>query len=168
MTIAKDGKKMSLKIYFENAQDKEKITYKMKGLMRRAVEETLKYEAFDDNCEVSVTFCDDEKIHELNKKFRNVDRATDVLSFPLFDDDGIDAHLPELDCMLGDIVISLERARAQSEEYGHSFEREVAFLTVHSTLHLLGYDHETSEADELDMRKRQSDIMDRLGLSVKG
>ena len=159
---------MSLKIYFENDQKKEKATYKMKRLMRRAIQETLKYEAFDNDCEVSVTFCDDEKIHELNKKFRNVDRATDVLSFPLFDDDTLDASIPELDCMLGDIVISLERARAQSEEYGHSFEREVAFLTVHSTLHLLGYDHETSEADELDMRKRQSDIMDKLGLSVKG
>ena len=68
--------------------------------------------------------------------------------------------------MLGDIVLSLERARAQAEEFGHSFEREVAFLTVHSVLHLLGYDHETGEADEQDMRRRQSEIVDKLGLSV--
>ena len=73
----------------------------------------------------------------------------------------------ELDDMLGDIVLSLERAAAQAEEFGHSFEREVAFLTVHSMLHLLGYDHETSEEDELDMRRRQTEIMEMLGLAVK-
>ena len=73
----------------------------------------------------------------------------------------------ELDDMLGDIVLSLERAAAQAEEFGHSFEREVAFLTVHAMLHLLGYDHETSEEDELDMRRRQTEIMEMLGLAVK-
>ena len=75
--------------------------------------------------------------------------------------------LPDMPDMLGDVVLSLERARVQAGEFGHSFEREVAFLTVHSVLHLLGYDHETSQADELDMRRRQSEIMDKLGLSVK-
>ena len=158
---------MKLKIYFENNQDKETITYRLKMLIRRAVEETLTYEGVEDDCEVSVTFCDNEEIRELNLRFRNIDRATDVLSFPLFDDDGMDAHVEELDCMLGDIVLSLERARQQAEEYGHSFEREVAFLTVHSTLHLLGYDHETGEEDEAEMRRRQTEITNGMGLFVQ-
>ncbi|MBQ7380671.1 MAG: rRNA maturation RNase YbeY [Clostridia bacterium] len=158
---------MRLRVYFENLQDKETLRYSLKMLIRRAIEATLAYEEIDDDCEVSVTLCDNEKIREMNKAYRNIDRETDVLSFPLFDDDGMNAHVEELDCMLGDIVLSLERARAQAEEFGHSFEREVAFLTVHSVLHLLGYDHETGEADEQDMRRRQSEIVDRLGLSVK-
>ena len=158
---------MKLKIYFENNQDKEKLTYKMKMLIRRAVAATLEYEGVENDCEVSITFCDNEKIRELNKKFRNIDKATDVLSFPLFDEEGPDNLVPEIECMLGDIVISLERAKAQAEEFGHSYEREAAFLAVHSVLHLLGYDHETGEEDELDMRKRQSDVMEKIGLSVK-
>ena len=158
---------MKLKIYFENQQQKEIVTYRMKMLIRRAVEETLTYEDVGDNCEVSVTFCDNEEIRELNNRFRGIDRATDVLSFPLFDDDGMDAHVEELDCMLGDIVISLERAREQANEFGHSFDREVAFLTIHSVLHLLGYDHEISEEDDKDMRNRQTTIAERMGLAVK-
>jgi probable rRNA maturation factor len=157
---------MRLKVYFENAQEKKEVRYSLKMLIRRAIEATLKYEKFDDDAEVSVTFTDNQKIRRMNKKFRNIDRATDVLSFPLFDDEGMDAHVAELDCMLGDIVLSLEKAGEQAEEFGHSFEREVAFLSVHSVLHLLGYDHETSEADDADMRRRQSEIMDKLGLSV--
>ncbi len=155
---------MSLKIYFENEQEKEPIRYSLKILLRRAIEATLAYESVRGAIEVSVTFTDNEKIRILNKKFRNIDRATDVLSFPLFERG---EGLPEVDAMLGDIVLSLERAREQAEEFGHSFERETAFLTVHSMLHLLGYDHETGEADETDMRRRQSDIMELLGLSVK-
>lgn len=158
---------MKLKIYFENIQDKEKISYKLKMLIRRAVGSTLKYENVCEDKEVSVTFCDDEKIRELNNKFRGIDKATDVLSFPLFEEGESGYFVPEIDSMLGDIVLSLERARVQAKEYGHSFEREAAFLSVHSTLHLLGYDHETSEEDEIDMRRRQSEIMEIMGLSVK-
>ena len=158
---------MMLKIYFENNQDKEAVTYKLKMLIRNAIMAALEYEEIEEDCEVSLTFCDDEKIRELNNKFRGIDRATDVLSFPLFDDDAPDYVVPEIDCMLGDIVISLERARAQAEEFGHSYEREAAFLAVHSVLHLLGYDHETGAEDELDMRRRQTEIMDKLGLAVK-
>ena len=160
--------KRKLMIYFENDQDKMPISYKLKRLVRFAVEATLVYEGVARDLEVSVTFTDNEKIRKLNRNFRKIDRATDVLSFPLFDFDGDgDSMSDELDDMLGDIVLSLERAAEQADEFGHSFEREVAFLTVHSMLHLLGYDHETSEEDELDMRRRQTAIMEMLGLAVK-
>lgn len=163
------NRKMGLKIYFENAQDKLPLTYKMKMLIREAVETTLDFEDFQNYCEVSVTFTDNEGIHELNKKFREVDKPTDVLSFPLFDFEGETDEPPvdEIMSNLGDIVISLEKAKEQAEEYGHSFEREVAFLCVHSMLHLLGYDHETSEEDEVEMRSKQTEIMRIMGLEVK-
>ena len=160
--------KRKLMIYFENDQEKMTVTYKLKRLVRLAVEATLAYEAVARELEVSVTFTDDEGIQRLNRNYRKIDKPTDVLSFPLFDFEGDEDAISEEICgMLGDIVISLERAAAQAEEFGHSFEREVAFLTVHSMLHLLGYDHETSEEDELDMRRRQTAIMEMLGLAVK-
>ena len=160
--------KNGLMIYFENSQDKIEITYKLKRLIRFSVEAALSYEGYGNTCEVSVTFTDDAGIKELNRNFRKIDSATDVLSFPLFDFDGSEEPaVDELENMLGDIVISLERAEAQAEEYGHSFEREVAFLCVHSMLHLLGYDHVNSEEEELDMRRRQTAIMEMLGLAVK-
>ena len=163
------NRKMCLKIYFENEQTTIPLTYSMKMLVRKAIEATLDYEQYGNPCEVSVTFTDNAKIHDLNKKFRGVDRPTDVLSFPLFDFEGESEEPPvdELMGMLGDIVLSLEQAKAQAEEYGHSFAREIAFLCVHSMLHLLGYDHETGEEDEADMRRRQSEIMELMGLSVK-
>ena len=154
---------MKLKIYFENLAP-EKIPYKLKMLVRKAILATLKYEDVNMNLEVSVTFTDNEGIRELNREYRNIDRATDVLSFPQINyDDGEELSAGE---MLGDIVLSLERAREQAEEFGHSFERECAFLCAHSTLHLLGYDHELSDEDDADMRRRQSEIMKKMGLSV--
>ena len=163
------NRKMNLRIYFDNHQDKLPLRYKLKMLVREAVEATLDYEQYGNPCEVSVTFVDNEEIHELNKKFRGVDRPTDVLSFPLFDYDGTSEEPPvdEMLGMLGDIVLSLEKAEEQAREFGHSFEREVAFLTVHSMLHLLGYDHETGDEDDADMRRRQSEIVDGMGLGVK-
>ena len=163
------NRKMNLRIYFDNHQDKHPLTYRLKMLVREAIEATLDYEQYGNPCEVSVTFVDNAEIRDLNKKFRSIDKATDVLSFPLFDYEGESEEPPvdEMLGMLGDIVLSLEQAALQAEEYGHSFEREVAFLTVHSMLHLLGYDHETGEEDEADMRRRQSEIMDLMGLSVK-
>ena len=163
------NRKMNLRIYFDNHQDKLTLTYRLKMLVRQAIEATLDYEQYGNPAEVSVTFVDNEEIRDLNKKFRGIDKATDVLSFPLFDYEG-DSEEPPVDemlGMLGDIVLSLEQADLQAKEYGHSFEREVAFLTVHSMLHLLGYDHETGEEDEADMRRRQSAVMDLMGLSVK-
>ena len=123
----------------------------------------LDFEDFGRRAEVSVTFTDNEGIHALNREYRNVDRPTDVLSFPLSDGDDYDTDGDAV--LLGDIVISLERAQTQAEEYGHSFEREVAFLTVHSMLHLLGYDHETSPEDERDMFARQDEILISAGMT---
>ncbi len=155
-------------IYFNNDQDKFPVTYKLKMLIRRAVDATLSFEGYENDCEVSVTFTDNESIHLLNEQYRGVDRPTDVLSFPLTDFSG-NGEEPAIDAplvSLGDIVISLEKAAEQANEFGHSFERETAFLCVHSMLHLLGYDHETSEEDEQDMRARQTAIMESMGLGV--
>ena len=162
------NRKMKLKIDFENKQTAIPITYHLKMLVRAAIEATLDYEQYGNPIEVSVTFTDDADIRKLNRQFRNIDRSTDVLSFPLFDYSGEEEEPPvdELMGMLGDIVISLETAKRQAEEYGHSFEREAAFLCVHSMLHLLGYDHETGETDEAEMRRRQSEILEGMGLSV--
>ena len=163
------NRKMKLRIYFENDQDKYKVIYNLKMLLREAIETTLDFEDFNAVFEVSVTFTDNEGIRELNKKFREMDKPTDVLSFPLLDFDGECEEPPidELISNLGDIVISLERAKEQADEFGHSFKREVAFLTVHSMLHLLGYDHEKGDEEDRDMRARQSEIMKIMGLEVK-
>lgn len=152
---------MKLRIYFENAQDKHKAGISLRRLVRRAVRDTLRFENVRKSAEVSVTFTDNEGIRAINRAHREIDAPTDVLSFPLFEEDAKGR------VMLGDIVLSLERCAAQAEEFGHSFERECAFLTVHSTLHLLGYDHVDSEADELDMRRRQTKIVAGMGLGLK-
>lgn len=161
---------MNLTVYYENEQNAIPVTYKLKMLIRRAIAETLAFEQYNNDVEVSVTLTDNENIQDLNLRFRGIDAPTDVLSFPLFDFEGETDEPPvdEIQNMLGDIVLNLERTRAQAEEYGHSFEREAAFLTVHSMLHLLGYDHETGEDDEADMRARQRAIMERMGLTVEG
>lgn len=157
--------KNGLMIYFEDEQSVVPVTYKLKMLMRRAIEATLECEGFENECEVSFTFTDNEKIHVLNRDYRNVDRPTDVLSFPMTDFDN-STGAPVADepmRSLGDIVLSLEMAQAQAAEYGHSFEREAAFLCVHSTLHLLGYDH-MEEDDEAEMRAAQRVVMEKLGI----
>ena len=162
------NRKMNLRIYFDNHQDKLPLTYRLKMLVREAIEATLDYEQYGNPCEVSVSFVDNAEIRDLNKKFRGIDKSTDVLSFPLFDYEGTSEEPPvdEWIGILGDIVLSLEQAEKQAEEFGHSFEREVAFLCVHSMLHLLGYDHETGEEDEREMRAKQTKIMSALGLAV--
>ena len=151
---------MSLHIYFENMQDKHRVTYALKILVRDAIEATLGFEKIKGDCEVSVTFADNEGIRAINREYRNIDAPTDMLSFPLFEEQGGKKQL-------GDIVLSLEKCAAQAEEFGHSFERECAFLTVHSTRHLLGYDHVNGDAEEEDMRKRQTAIVEKMGLGVQ-
>ena len=151
-------------IYFLNSQDAMPITYAQKILIRRAVEATLEYESYIPSVEISVTFTDNEGIRKINNEFRAKDEPTDVLSFPLNDYEDAEADFCE---SLGDVVISLERAKEQAESFGHSFEREIAFLTVHSMLHLLGYDHVNSEEEDLEMRRRQREILISMGLDIK-
>ena len=155
-------------ISFLNEQDKFDITDKLKELITIAAKTALDYMGFDRDAEISVMFTDNEGIRVLNAQHRGIDRATDVLSFPMleYDDDGEMFDDPgdiEDELCLGDIVISLERAAEQAEEYGHSFEREVGFLTVHSMLHLLGYDHMTEE-EEKEMFGFQKEILTEMGL----
>lgn len=139
----------------------------MKERIRRAVELCLESEGAEP-CEVAVTLSGDDFLRELNKTYRGIDSPTDVLSFPL--DLGDDLELggaslpPEAARHLGDVVVSLERAKAQAEEYGHSLERELAFLVVHGTLHLLGFDHEDEEGRRT-MREREEAVLARLGLA---
>ena len=159
--------KNKVMIYFTN-ETATPVTYRLKMLVRHSVIATLEYEGFYNDAEVSVTFVDNEGIRRLNAEYRGIDKPTDVLSFPLTDFEGGDE--PPTDepfISLGDIVISLERSAEQAEEFGHSFERECAFLCVHSMLHLLGYDHVDSEEDDAEMRRRQSEILESMGLGVK-
>ena len=167
MKTNKGSKKIKLKLYFKNEQTAEKVSVMLRRLIRNAIKATLEFEDFYGECEVSVTFTDNEGIRVLNNEYRGIDSATDVLSFPL-NDFSSDEFEEDEEIALGDIVLSLEKAREQAYTYGHSFEREVAFLCVHSTLHLLGYDHETGEENENDMRYRQREIMKLLGLTVGG
>ncbi|EEI82515.1 rRNA maturation RNase YbeY [Anaerococcus tetradius] len=133
----------------------EKI--EMDADLEKTIREVLKTEGLEDNYEVSITFVDREEIQRLNKEFRNIDRQTDVLSFPLDDD----MNLPGEDIMLGDIVICMDVAKDQAREFGHSLRREIMYLTCHSTLHLLGYDH-MEEDDKRKMRAREKEIMRNL------
>ena len=152
---------MKTKIYIENDQNLLKLNFSLKHLLHSSIRAALAYEKFDRPVEVSVTLVDNAQIHELNRESRGVDRPTDVLSFPMFDEDFDNGEL----CVLGDIVLSTEQASIQAKEYGHSLKREIAFLTVHSMLHLLGYDHETSPEDEADMFRRQEEILTKMGIS---
>lgn len=153
----------------ENEQDKEEITPEIEKTVKDVCERVLESEECDFDAEISVTFTDNEQIRVINNEQRGIDKATDVLSFPMleFDEDGTACADYDTDgdyVILGDIVISLERAREQSEEYGHSFIREVAFLTAHSMLHLLGYDHIKSEKEERIMCEKQEAVLQSLGI----
>ena len=140
----------------QNNQNKVEFTTELEEAIYTVVDKTFEYEDVEPRS-VSVLITDNEEIHELNLQYRQKDAPTDVLSFPLFDEDG---NLDEEE--LGDIVISLERAQAQAEEYNHSLKREVAFLTAHSMLHLLGYDHENGEQE---MYVKQEEILNLLGIT---
>ena len=136
------------------------------GLIKKAVQTALDAEGVAVPCVISVMLTDDEGIRAVNKEFRGVDRATDVLSFPLneltpgaFDPDECERDLDSGAVMLGDMMISLERCEAQGEEFGHGFAREVQYLTVHSVLHLLGYDHVDEGEMKRQMREREKAIM---------
>ena len=131
---------------------------------RRACNAVLEYEHFDDPAEISVTFVDNAAIAELNNQYRNKPMPTDVLSFPLGENGVYDVDENNGCKMLGDIVISMERAQEQATLYGHPLQREVAFLTVHSMLHLLGYDHENGGLEAMRMREKEEAVLIQLGL----
>ena len=151
-----------LKISFRKTNPSLETDYYFKTVIRRAILETLIHEGFPYDAEVSVTLCDNEYIRALNSHYRGKDKPTDVLSFPLYEDGNFTVAECISGAMLGDIVISLERAREQAEELGHGLLREVAFLAIHSTLHLLGYDHERSEADEEAQCSAQREIIEKV------
>lgn len=158
---------MLVKVNILNNQSVFKINNDVKKLVKSACKETLKFEDFKFDAEINVTFVDDNQIKEINAEYRNIDSSTDVLSFPLSDNGEYDFN-PENNCaMLGDVIISTEHALSQGEKFGHGTDREIAFLTVHSVLHLLGYDHVNNEAEEKIMRNKQTEILNKMGLSVK-
>ena len=142
------------------------------ALLERAITAALEAEGVKTPCEVDVLITDDEAIHQINLEQRGVDRPTDALSFPTFNylpgqppADGADADPATGLTPLGDMVISLERARAQAEEYGHPLERELCYLAVHSVLHLLGYDHMDEGEEKAQMRAREEAILGKLGMT---
>ncbi|KHO62225.1 heat-shock protein [Thermoanaerobacter sp. YS13] len=157
-----------MNILIDNRQNKVDAA-NLEELVEKVIKTVLEVEEVIDNVEVSVSFVDNEEIRKLNKYYRGIDKPTDVLSFPLaeFEDTYAEGEEIEEDSEevqpIGDIVISLEKALEQSMEYGHSFEREVAYLTAHSMLHLLGYDHETEEERKI-MREKEEEVMARLNI----
>lgn len=132
-------------------------------LLNQAVQEAIRLSDGSEEAEVSLVLIDDKRIHELNFEYRGVDRPTDVLSFALQEEVDDEPDMEVEDELLGDILISVERAREQAVEYGHSFEREIIYLAVHGTLHLLGFDHE-EERDKQEMRSKEEEIMRKLKL----
>ena len=152
-----------VKVIITDSQKKVRIPTGMRMQIRRACIAVLREEKFEGDSEVSVTFVDNEEIRKLNKEFRNIDSATDVLSFPLGENGEYDVNPDTGAKLLGDVVISMERAQQQATEYGHSLEREVCYLTVHSMLHLLGYDHMEPQ-EKAEMRMKVETVMERIGL----
>ena len=144
-----------MEVYYDDRQDNIKVTEEMKNLIEKSIKAVLKVEELDDDVEVSVSFVGDEEIRDLNRDYRGVDKSTDVLSFPMDDEFIIDNRI------LGDVIINTRRVMEQAEELGHSHERELSYLTVHSILHLLGYDH-IEDGDKKEMREREKLSMKEL------
>ncbi len=153
-----------IKVIISNDQKEVKIPTGVRMLIRRCCNAVLVNENFEGSAEISVRFVDDEIIHELNREYRHVDRSTDVLSFPLGENGVYDVNRDTGAKILGDIVISMQHAVMQADLYGHSLQREIAFLTVHSMLHLLGYDHEAEGLERVRMREKEEAVLTQLGL----
>ncbi|WOC32421.1 MULTISPECIES: rRNA maturation RNase YbeY [Caproicibacterium] len=153
-----------IRVMIENKQKAVKIPTGLRMLVRRCCNAVLRMEHFDSSAEISVTFVDNEQIHQLNKQYRDKDMPTDVLSFPMGENGVYDVDHTTGAKILGDIVISMEKATEQAERYGHSLEREVGYLTAHSMLHLLGYDHEDGGIQRVRMREKEEQVMAELGL----
>ena len=163
---------MEHEIFIESELEGE---FPYRALMERVISAALEAEGVATPCEVNVLITDDEGIHQINLEQRDIDRATDVLSFPMFEYLPGEPPLDDADAdpatgltPLGDMVISLERCLAQAEEFGHSVERELCYLTVHSVLHLLGYDHMDDGPQKRQMRLREEAILGELGITREG
>jgi probable rRNA maturation factor len=154
-----------VKVSVKNNQKEIKVPVGIRLLIRRCCQAVLSMEKFSQDAEVSVSFVSNNEIRRLNRAYRNKDSVTDVLSFPLGANGKYDINKETGCALLGDVVISLETAMRQAEIYGHSLEREIGFLTVHSMLHLLGYDHEISPLEERIMREKEEQVLGELGIS---
>lgn len=153
-------------VIITNLQNKIEVSKELESLIAKVINAALLAENVSGDVEVSIVLVDDEYIQNLNKNYRSIDAPTDVLSFAMresVDESDIIFECDEEE-LLGDVVISLERARSQAEEYGHSIEREVGFLVTHGILHLLGYDHET-ESERAVMRNKEEKILESIGLT---
>lgn len=148
-----------VKIYFEN-ETSTQISEEILTNMKKVVEKTVAGDYDGRSFEVSITIVTNDEIRALNAEYRGKDAPTDVLSFPMDEFDDSEHVEP-----LGDIVISIERAEEQAKEYGHSLMRELCFLTAHSTLHLLGYDHENDDGERLVMEQKQEEILNSLNIT---
>lgn len=157
-----------MKIIIQNQQDKVDVDQHISKIIEESIVNTIKIFLEEENFEISVLIVDNNFIKELNKNYRNVNKETDVLSFPIFEFKNgkllEDIVIMEDEIPLGDIVISIEKAAQQAEEFGHSLEREVAYLTVHSVLHLLGFDH-IEDDDRKVMREYEEQILQSMGLT---
>lgn len=153
-----------IRVIIDNKQKAVKIPTGLRMLVRRCCTAVLRMEKFEGPAEISVIFVDDEQIHQLNLQYRKKDSATDVLSFPMGENGVYDIDHSTGAKVLGDIVISMEHAVEQAERYSHSLEREVGYLTAHSMLHLLGYDHEKGGIEKVHMREKEEQVMTELGL----
>lgn len=153
-----------IKVNIENKQKAVKIPTGMRLLLRRCCHAILQMEQFKGNAEVDISIVDNDQIRVINNEQRRIDAVTDVLSFPLGENGVYDKNPGTGAFMLGDIVISVQRASEQAEQFGHSLEREVGYLTAHSMLHLLGYDHVQGGMDAVHMREKEETVMNELGL----
>lgn len=157
--------KDKVKVIITDNQKAVRIPTGLRMLIRRSCIAVLRNEKFKGCAEVSVTFVNNEEIKKLNAKFRDKDVETDVLSFPLGENGEYDINYATGARILGDVVLSMEKAQEQAQTFGHSFEREVCYLTVHSMLHLLGYDHMVAE-EKAVMRMKEEEVMTQIGLGV--
>ena len=157
-----------IRVIITNSQKEVKIPTGMRMLVRRCCNAVLRMEKFPYSAEISVTFVDNHEIRKLNAEYRNKDIETDVLSFPMGENGVYDENHATGAKILGDVVISIPKALEQAQLYGHSLEREVGYLTVHSVLHLLGYDHENGGLERVRMREKEEYVMAELGLPSSG
>lgn len=152
-----------IRVIITNNQKAVKIPTGLRMLIRRCCNAVLRLENFQCPAEISVTFTDNAQIKKLNAQYRNKDMETDVLSFPMGENGKYDLNMETGAQILGDIVISMEKAVEQADRFGHSLQREVGYLTAHSMLHLLGYDHEDN-IERIHMREKEELVMEQLGL----